>query len=177
MFLLQCDGTIHSQKLNGGTMMAYNFSGNKFPTNPKYFKEETVMEMLTLGDNMINIERIIDIMVDPIVTNIQIIQTEEGTSSEGQVLTGYKLLVEVNLREKVLYVGCMPTQPVQGAHFEVTKVLYIVPPATIGNASICDLVAAGRIQVKPYIEKVHARVLDCRTIQKCVSIFLDMVVI
>ncbi|MGL4736618.1 MAG: hypothetical protein ACRCW2_04095 [Cellulosilyticaceae bacterium] len=157
--------------------MAYNFSGSNFPTNPKYFKEETVMEILKLSDNMVNIERIIDIMVDPIVTNVEIIATEQGTSSEGQVLTGYKLLVEVTLREKVLYVGCIPTQPVQGAHFDITKVLYIVPPSKIGDTTICDLVAAGRIKVNPYIEKVHARILDCRTIQKCVSLFLDMVII
>lgn len=157
--------------------MAYNVSGNSFPTNPKYFKEETIMEILTLDDNMVNIERIVNIMVDPSVTNVQIIQTETGTSSEGQTLSGYKLLVELNLREKVLYVGCMPTQPVQGAHFEVSKVVYIIPPASINGMSICDLVAAGRIQINPYIEKVHARVLDCRNIQKCVSLFLDMVVI
>ncbi|MGL5675367.1 MAG: hypothetical protein ACRDDX_03045 [Cellulosilyticaceae bacterium] len=157
--------------------MAYNVSGSKFPTNPKYFKEETIMEILVLDTNMLDIERIVDVMVDPIVTNIQLINTEAGTSNEGQNLTGYKLLVEVLLREKILYVGCQPTQPVQGAHFEVTKVLYIVPPAEIGGISICDLVTGGRIQVKPYIEKVHARVIDCRTIQKCVAIFLDMVMI
>lgn len=156
--------------------MAYNYSGNRFPVNPKYFKEETIMEILRLGDSMLNIERIVDILVDPIVTDIQLIQTEEGTSSEGQVLTGYKLMVEVKLREKVLYVGDLPTQPVQGAHFDVTKTMFIVPPASINGISICDLVAGGRIQVVPYIEKVHARVLDCRTIQKCVSVFLDMVV-
>lgn len=149
-------------------------SSSNYPIDPKYFKEESVMEILKLTDNMVNMERIINIMVDPSITSVQLIETEEGTSSEGQNLTGYKLLVEVKLSEKVLYVGDLPSQPVQGAHFEVNRTVFIVPPASIDGVSICDLMAGGRLEITPYVEKVYARLLDCRTIQKCICLFVNM---
>lgn len=151
-------------------------SRSKYPTNPLYFKEESVCEVIALDDEMQDIERILEIMVDPIIRNIDLIETMEGISNEGQHLTGYKVLVEVTFREKVLYVPAQCNQPVQGVHVEETKTFFIIIPKKIDGISVEELFEEGHIQAKPYIEKVYGRPLDTRTIQKCMMVFIDLVI-
>lgn len=163
--------------INRGMNSGNNNVPNNYPVNPLYFKEDLVCEILTIGEGMADVGAITDIIVDPVVRNIELIQTIEGTSNEGQNLTGYKVVIEINFREKILYVANQCDQPLQGAHFEVSKTFFIVPPEQVNGVSFCELYNQGRIQVYPYIEKVHGRILDCRTIQKCMLVFVNLVIL
>lgn len=147
---------------------------NILPKESKYFKEELVSEILTIPPQKPDIERILDILVWPEIANIKLIETPVGMSNEGQYLSGYKLVVEVNLKEKVTYVACEPTQSVHAAHYETLKSMFVILPPEIDGKNICDLVRADRIQVTPYIEATKFRMLNVRTIHKCVMVFLDV---
>ena len=147
---------------------------NMLPKEAKYFKEELVSEILTIPPQKPDIERILDILVWPEVVNIKFIDTPVGMSNEGQYLSGNKLVVEINLKEKVTYVACEPTQSVHAAHYETLKSMFVILPSEIDGKSMCDLVRADRIQVTPYIEASKFRMLNERTIHKCVMVFLDV---
>lgn len=147
---------------------------NILPKEATYFKEEIVSEILTIPPQKPDMERILDILVWPEIANIKLIETPVGMSNEGQYLSGYKLIVEVNLKEKVTYVACEPTQSVHAAHFETLKSMFVILPKEINGRDVCDLVRADRIQVTPYIEATKFRMLDCRIIHKCVMLFLDV---
>lgn len=146
------------------------------PKNVLYFKEELVTEILTIPPQKPDMERILDIMVWPEIVNIKLIDTQVGKSNEGQYLSGAKLVIEVNLKEKVTYVACEPTQSVHAAHYETMKSIFVVVPTIVGGRDICDLVRADRVQVVPYIEATKFRMLDTRNIHKCVLLLLDVTI-
>lgn len=143
------------------------------PSNPKYFKEEAICEVLTIPCQKPDMERILDIVVWAEIENLRLVETEVGISVEGQKLSGYKLVVEVRLKEKVTYVADEPTQTVHAAHYETLKSMFIIMPDKIGDKPLCNLVKSDRITVIPHVEDVSFRMIDCRTIHKCVMIFLN----
>lgn len=144
------------------------------PEKADYFKEELISELLTIPPQKPDIERVLDVLVSPEVVNVKLIDTPEGVSNEGQYLSGAKLVVELNLKEKVSYVAAEPTQSVHAAHFETLKSMFVILPTEIDGRNICDLYRANKLSINPYIEAVHHRALDCRNIHKCVMIFLDV---
>lgn len=144
------------------------------PKESKYFKEELVSEILKIPCQKPDMEKILDVMVWPEIVDIKLVETEVGKSNEGQYLSGEKLVVEVNLKEKVTYIANEPTQSVHAAHFERLKSLFIILPTEIDGKDTCDLVRGDRIQVTPYIEATKFRMLDCRTIHKCTMLFVDI---
>ncbi|MGL5675378.1 MAG: hypothetical protein ACRDDX_03100 [Cellulosilyticaceae bacterium] len=159
-------------------MFKYDYSpSSTLPCYAEYFKDTVIQEILTLPSEKPDIERIQNIMVWPQIEDIKLIPTEKGVSNEGQVLTGLKLLVKLRLKQKVLYVADRCTQSLHAAHFDNITNLFIVVPETINCESICTLFAKGQLRVIPYIETVQFRMLDSRTIYKCVSVFVNMEVL
>ncbi len=144
------------------------------PKEAKYFKEEIICEVLSIPPQKPDMERLLDVMVDAEVVNVNLIETAKGRSQEGQYLSGYKLVVEVNIKEKVMYVALEPSQSAHAAHYETLKSMFVILPEEIDGKKICDLVRANRLTVTPYVEDVCARMLDKRTIHNCVMMFLDV---
>lgn len=145
-----------------------------FPEDIKYFKEELINQVLSISCNKPDIERVLDISVWPEIQDIHLVETKVGTSNEGQRLSGYKLVIDVKLKEKVTYVADEPTQSVHADQFEFLKSFFVIVPSVINGVSIHDLVRSSRLQVTPYIEAVKFRMLDKRTIHKCAMIFIDV---
>ncbi|MEG0013670.1 MAG: hypothetical protein RR324_02395 [Cellulosilyticaceae bacterium] len=144
------------------------------PATATYFKEEMVCEVLSIPAQKPDMERLLDVMVWPEVVCTKLVETEKGRSFEGQYLSGVKLVVEVNLKEKVTYVANEPTQSAHAAHYETLKSMFVVLPEYVNGKKICDLVRSNQISVTPYVEDVCARMLDARTVHKCVMMFLDV---
>ncbi|MGL5416305.1 MAG: SPOCS domain-containing protein [Clostridium sp.] len=144
------------------------------PEKSKYFKEEAICEILTISAQKPDIERILDVVVWPSIENIKLVETEVGISVEGQRLSGYKVIVELRIKEKVTYVASEVTQSVHAAHFESLKSVFVVIPKEIDGKPTCNLIKAGKLNVTPYVEAVQTRLLDCRKIHKCVMIFVDV---
>lgn len=144
------------------------------PVESLYFKEEMVCEILSIPAQKPDMERLLDVLVWPEVVNTNLIETPKGRSFEGQYLSGAKLVVEVNLKEKVTYVANEPTQSVHAAHYETLKSIFVILPEYIGDKKLCDLFRANRVIVSAYIEESCARMLDARTIHKCVMLFVDV---
>lgn len=149
------------------------FMSNNFPSNPKYFKEEVITQFLEIPCKKPDMERILDILVWPEVTDLNVIETHEGLSNEGQRLTGVKLIVEVKLKSKVTYVADEKTQSVHAAHYETLKSMFIILPKEFNGRNVCDLAKVGKINVVPYVEAVNFRMLDKRAIYQCILLFLD----
>lgn len=144
------------------------------PKEAMYFKEEMVCEILSIPPLKPDMERLLDVMVWPEVANTNLIETPQGRSFEGQYLSGLKLVVEVNLKEKLTYVANEPTQKAHAAHYETLKSVFVVLPEEVNGKKTCELYRANRITVTAYVEEVCARMLDTRTAHKCVMLFVDV---
>lgn len=138
---------------------------DSLPENPTVFKQFTIQETLTLPEAKPDIEQIVKVIAQVVINNTRVIRTPVGTSLEGQVLSGYKLVVEGEVRQKIEYVADECTQSVHAAHFDVPFSTFIVLPVgfTIGTP----------ITVTPYIEDIYIEALDKRTIFKNIILLLD----
>ena len=145
------------------------------PERAMYFKEEMVCEILSIPPQKPDMERLLDVMVWPEIVNVNLVDTPKGRSYEGQHLSGLKLVAEINLKEKVTYVANEPTQSAHAAHYETLKSVFVVLPEKAPDGTdICELFRANRLTVTAYVEEVCARMLDTRTIHKCVMLFVDV---
>lgn len=140
----------------------------------KFFKEEIYGEVLSIPCQKPDMERILDVMITPTVLSVEVIETEKGRSFEGQYLSGYKLIIELEFNEKITYVAEEPTQCVHSANYTTMKSTFIVVPAEVCGKRISDLVNTGHISVKPIIEETCARMLDCRSIYRCMMIYVEV---
>lgn len=131
---------------------------------PACFKQFSVQETLTIPCVKPEIEQIIKVMCEIVVTSSRVIRTPKATSAEGQVLTGFKLIVEGELRQKIEYVAEEPTQSVHAAHFNIPFSSFIILP--------CDYTMGVPLTVTGYIEDIYAQQLDRRNIFKNVTILL-----
>ncbi|MBW6409255.1 hypothetical protein [Clostridium weizhouense] len=147
---------------------------NILPREAMYFKEEEISEILEIPCQKPDIENILSVIVSPEVESLRIVETEVGTSNEGQVLTGSKLVVELRIKEKVTYVADEPTQSVHAAHYENLKSFFVIVPNEVKGNNICDLLRANRISVNTHIESVYTRKLNNRNIFKCALLFIDV---
>jgi hypothetical protein len=138
---------------------------DSFPTNPMTFKQFTVQETLELPEAKPDIEQIVKVVAQVIITSTRVIRTPLAESLEGQRLSGVKLIIEGEVVQKIEYVADVCTQSVHAAHFNVPFSTFIVLPTGFGIGT--------PLIVTPYIEDIYVDLIDKRTIFKNVTIFLD----
>lgn len=144
-----------------------------------YFTEVAIPETVRIPDIKPEMEELLSVMVDAKIVSLRIINTPIGKSQEGQVLTGKKLSIELELRQKVKYIANEPTQSVHAAHFEKkVSSLWIVVPKTVcvdgKEIPIETLLLQGKLNVKPYIEDIYGEQLDRRTIFKNITVLINV---
>lgn len=152
------------------------------PKTPVYFAEIAIPETVVIPCAKPDIEDLVSIAVDAQVISSRLIETAVGTSNEGQILKGYKLIVELKLRQKIKYVADEPTQSIHAAHFEkvVSSIFVVLPPSVTINGktyTIQELFKQNRLAVTPYVEDIYGALRDKRTIFKNITILLDVKVV
>jgi len=91
----------------------------EFNTKFAPIKQFNVAETLELPESKPDIEQIVKVKSELIINYTKVIKTPKAISFEEQELTGWKLIVEGELRQVIQYVADEPTQSVHGAHFNV----------------------------------------------------------
>lgn len=148
---------------------------NDLPEYVKYFQEVNIVETLVIPEQKPDMEKLSSVMINPKVVATKLISTPVALSYEGQNLSGYKLIVELSLQEKVKYVACLPNQSIHAAHYDnIMKSVFVVVPEMYKGQRVCDLIRKGKFSVTPYIEDVHAVMKDSRTIYKCITLLVDV---
>lgn len=138
---------------------------DELPVNPIHFKQLSVQEVMSIPTVKPDVEQIVCVFAEIIIKYSNVIRTPRGTSVEGQKLTGYKLVVEGVIAQKVEYVADEPTQSVHAAHFNMPFSTFIVLPATF--------VPGTPVEITGYIEDIFVKLLNKREIFKNVTILLD----
>ncbi|WP_053956591.1 hypothetical protein [Inediibacterium massiliense] len=149
-----------------------------FPDKPICFKQLSISEILTIPDQKPDIEHIISAVIQPNIVSTRIVNTSIGYSYEGQNITGKKLIIELELIEKIKYVANEPVQSIHAAHYEKKyKSIFIVIPSKIHNIKVETLLENKKIVVTPYIEDIYTKKIDERTIYKGITMLIDVVII
>ncbi|MGL4367232.1 MAG: hypothetical protein ACRCTQ_02970 [Brevinemataceae bacterium] len=144
------------------------------PQKSNCFKEEEVSEIFNIPCDKPKIKEVHSISVHPEVGEVRLVETEIGKSNEGQILTGIKLVIEINLKEKITYVADEKMQYIYALSNENLKSFFIILPTEINEENTKDLLRAKRINIIPYIEAVSIRKINSYSIFKCLSLFIDV---
>ena len=127
-------------------------------------KEFTVQETLDIPQAKPDIEQIVKVKTDLVIFSTKVIKTPIGQSLEKQTLTGWKVVIEGELKQVIRYVANEPEQSVHGVHFNVPFSAFIVLPP--------DFEESQCITVEGYIEDVYAEQMGTRKIFKNVTLLL-----
>lgn len=145
------------------------------PENPMYFTEVTIPEILKIPEQKPDMEQLLAVIVQPKIVSVRVVDTPCALSYEGQHLSGYKLVIEMMLWEKIKYVADEPTQSVHAAEYEqVLKSVFVVVPCEFGGKKLKDLLRTNRIVVTPYVEDIYGEMRDKRTIFKNIALLIDV---
>jgi hypothetical protein len=136
------------------------------PSNVDAFKQFNVEETVCIPDRKPDIEQVLKVIAKVNITSTRIIRTPIGTSLEGQILTGWKVIVEGEVEQKVQYVAELPDQPSHVADFIIPFSTFVVLPQ--------DFVVGTPTTVTPFIEDVFVEQLDKRCIFKNITILLTV---
>lgn len=136
----------------------------EFTENYAPIKEFNVQETLDIPTLKPDIEQIVKVKSELIITSTRVIKTPIAISLDEQILTGWKVIAEGELKQTVQYVADEPTQSVHGAHFDVPISTFIVLPPSYKEGTC--------VSVEGYIEDIYAEKIDERKIFKNVTILL-----
>lgn len=130
-------------------------------TGPTSFKQLSKDELLKIPCQKPDVESVLSTIVDIEIVNARVIKTLTGLSNEGQNLTGWKLIIEGVLNQKIEYVALLPEQSVHSAHFSVPFSTFIILPE--------DFVEGTELEVEGFVEDVYTILIDPRTVFKNVT--------
>lgn len=150
---------------------------NELPQNPKYFTEISIPETIKIPSIKPDMEQLVEVIVQAEIMSMRLVDTPCMKSFEGQMLSGKKLILELKLKEKVVYVADEASQPVHAAHYEeVMRSVFIIVPKSVDGKSMELLLKSNKVRVTPYIEDIYAVQKDKRTIFKNITLLIDVTI-
>ncbi len=160
------------------------------PPTSEIYKEFSVNDTIVLDCPKPDIERLISSAFDVKIISVRVIDTPAGqippkgvlpgvvTSSEGERLTGKKLVVEMKFRQKIQYVADEPQQSIHGVHneFTVSEFIVIPPIFTVGGECVTAeyLLTNNMFFIYPFIEDANVNMVDNRSICTNILIFMQV---
>lgn len=139
----------------------------------RYFSQISSREIITIPDYMPDIEKIVSVIIDPKIISVRAISTMVGESEEGQYLSGCKLVVEIELKQKILYAADTKSQSIHVVENTILQSAYIIVPKDIEGTEMKKLLKEHRFNVKIYIEDIVIKRMDARKIFKNIFLLLE----
>ncbi|WP_169525190.1 DUF3794 domain-containing protein [Pseudalkalibacillus hwajinpoensis] len=135
-------------------------------TDDRNWTEVSIPEVLHIPPQKPDIETIDKVFVQVKILSKRVIRTPISTeeNAEGTKLTGWKLVIEGVVKQKVVYTAWNAVQSVHSAHFTVPFSAFIILPG--------DTTEEDRFCVETCVEDVFVKAINDREIFKNVTLFL-----
>jgi hypothetical protein len=146
-------------------LIEYDGLTDCLPKYPLAFKEFTTEEEFEIPEAKPDIEQIVKVSARVNIIDTSVIKTPISMSLEGQKLSGWKLVVEGEILQKIEYVADEPTQKVHAVHNNKPFSSFIVLSPSYK--------AEDSVNVVPYIEDIFLMQRGKRKIYKSLTILLD----
>ncbi len=129
-----------------------------------YFSYLSLGETISLPDTLPNIKQIVSYIIESEIISIKTIDSMKGLSIEGQCLSGKKIILQVKLKQKLLYVGDVPEKTIHTFQNEYYKSATIAIPSIIKGSDPEKLIENKYLQTNIELEDYKVKKIDCRTI-------------
>ena len=153
------DGTSGSKQVQ-----AKESSSTTVTVSLSTFRQISIDEYLEIPCQKPDIETINNITGEVKILNCHVIQTQNAKSTEGQQLSGYKLIIHGVLKQVIEYTADEPTQSVHSAHYDVPFSNFIILPP--------DFVLGSKIDVEGVVEDIYSNVISKRCFFKNTTVLL-----
>ncbi len=120
------------------------------------FKQISVDNFITIPVQKPDMSEVNEINAHVKINNCNIIKTSKALSTEGQYLSGYKLVVHGNISQIIEYAACEPTQSVHSTHSNIPFSSYIILPA--------DFKPGNKVEVNGIVENIYFSKISDRNI-------------
>lgn len=111
-----------------------------------------------------DIEQITRVWVKPYIIQQKLVRTPKGISLEGQIATGYKLMIVGDISYKVEYVALDVCQGLRTAHTTIPFCGYVVLPEKFNSNSV--------VTASIEVEDIYSEQIDIRCIYNNVTMML-----
>lgn len=128
------------------------------------FKQITIEDYLTIPPHKPDMSEINDLKSEVKIDSINVIKTPIATSSGGQILSGYKLVVHGIINQVLEYASCEPTNSIHAYQYSIPFSNYIILPS--------DFNPENKVQVDSVVENIHYNVIDIRSFFNSITILL-----
>ncbi|MEF9992489.1 MAG: DUF3794 domain-containing protein [Romboutsia sp.] len=102
----------------------------------KNFRQFNIEQMDNISNKRADVDQILKVWVETKVIDTEVIKTPIGSSTEGQVATGKKLLVCGDIDIKIEYVSCDTVQNIYVENFMIPFGTYVVLPHNFNEHGI-----------------------------------------
>jgi hypothetical protein len=139
-------------------MIEYSGIADEFPqlSYPACFKQLNLQNITRLADAKPDIGQIIKVISDVKIIGSRVIRTPKGTSEEGHILTGKKLIIDGDARLKVEYAAENTNHTVFAEQFSTPFCTSIALPE--------EFIIGTQVFVQPYIEDIYIVKENNRTV-------------
>lgn len=134
--------------------------------NEQTFKSFAICDVLRVPDDCPPIQEIVDVTMNTLITTVSTVSTPIGTSLEGQILTGYKVVVCGKLCTKVNYVACSEDQAIYNIDYALPFCNFIVTATSYSAITEQDIIAT--------IEDMFYEKIDCRSFTLCTNLLIQI---
>ena len=117
-------------------LIEYNNINEKCVHHVENFRQTNIDYVFCIPVQKPDIEQITKVWVEPCIKCEKLVKTPVGRSLEGQVVTGYKYLVEGYITLKIEYVALEACQSLHTAHTEIPFCSYVVMPKGLNVNSL-----------------------------------------
>ncbi|WP_024615449.1 SPOCS domain-containing protein [Clostridium sp. Ade.TY] len=124
--------------------------------NISTFKQISLNKEFEIPSEKPNIEELDFVVADVVIEDSYTVKTMISSSNEGQILSGYKLIIHGYVNISVEYTALLETQPVHSAHFKMPFSTFLILPIDYSQGT--------QVEVKAVVESLERDMIDNRSI-------------
>ncbi|MBF8984564.1 PD40 domain-containing protein [Lutibacter sp. B2] len=139
----------------------------------KYFSLKSFEEVITLPEDMPDMKEIVSVMIEPEIISQKTIDSIKGLSSEGQYLSGKKIVLHVKLKQKILYAADIAKKTIHTIQNENFQSIYISIPLLMEGTDPKELLKFEYLKTEIYTQDIIMKKINNRSIFKNVILLID----
>ena len=134
------------------------------PESMEYFSQCELKGAIDISTDLPDIDEIVSIIVDPKILSSKVIKTMEGISCEGQNLSGCKLLVRIEVNQRIMYAADNSQRSIHVIEDKSFENVHIVVPTFIEGTKVEELLQFQRFNLNVFIEDIVVNKINSRKI-------------
>ena len=134
------------------------------PESMEYFSQCELKSAIDISTDLPDIDEIVSIIVDPKILSSKVIKTMEGISCEGQNLSGCKLLVRIEVNQRIMYAADNSQRSIHVIEDKSFENVHIVVPPFIEGTKVEELLQFQRFNLNVFIEDIVVNRINSRKI-------------